>query len=85
MTLGDDIFLKDRFDAASRRSRDLLVHELIPTVQVYRFGNKADFGCEYCKGFARADFSYRNNSLEVEAYDLTVNSSAIGLHKGSDR
>ena len=55
----DDTILHDRA---------LMIHELVHVDQYRKFGFEDAFACAYGIGFASADFSYRDNPLEAEAF-----------------
>jgi hypothetical protein len=73
MTFGYTIFFKASDYQKSWARLEYLLHELVHVDQVRRRGDsESSFACDYGKGYLAAG-SYRNNPLEVEAYDFVAN------------
>jgi hypothetical protein len=51
---------------------ELIAHELVHSQQCERLGGMSNFGYEYFREYKRANQNYRNNRLEIEAYDLVA-------------
>jgi len=71
MTFGETIFFKGTDIQKSKAGLKLLMHELVHVDQVRRKGGEIPFACAYGKGYLEAG-SYRNNPMEVEAYDFVA-------------
>lgn len=69
-TFGANIYIKDPRRQGSDRQLALIAHEMMHTHQTARSGDLNGFFDEYCRGFYQAGFSYRDNELEKEAYEL---------------
>ncbi|MDQ3335447.1 MAG: DUF4157 domain-containing protein [Myxococcota bacterium] len=69
MDVGAQTFGNQIFIAAPRESASLttIAHELMHAAQAERLGGTLAFYREYCRAFYRADLSYDNNALEIEA------------------
>lgn len=66
---GYDIYIRDSKASFSDADRlRLLAHELTHVQQYARFGGLSNFGYHYFVGYARANFRYRGNKLEQEAF-----------------
>jgi len=68
-TFGNEIFVNETSMSASRKA-SLIGHELGHVGQYRKYGGVTGFAREYCSSFYDTNFSYRDNALEVEAYDL---------------
>jgi hypothetical protein len=68
-TFGKEIFIREA-PIDEHRQIALIGHELAHAGQYAEYGGISGFAREYCAGYYQANFSYRNNALEVEAYDL---------------
>jgi hypothetical protein len=67
-TFGDSIYINQA--AADDTSTLVLIgHELRHVSQYRKYGGTAGFARQYCTSFYDASYSYRNNPLEVEAFD----------------
>jgi hypothetical protein len=67
-TFGHEIFVHDAA-GTDDATVSIIGHELGHVAQYKRLGGVSGFAREYCEAFYEANFSYRNNALEVEAYD----------------
>lgn len=84
MTFGYTIFFKGSDLQKSRAGLRLLMHELVHVDQVRRKGGEVAFACGYGKGYLKAG-NYRDNPMEVEAYDFVTKhggSLPDGVKKG---
>ena len=72
MTFGYTIYFKGSGIQQSKAGLLLLMHELVHVDQVRRRSDsETKFACDYGKGFLQGG-NYRNNPLEVEAYDFVA-------------
>lgn len=71
MTFGHWIVFKGSRIQGTKRGLSLLMHELVHVDQVRRFGGEHAFASRYGQGYLKGG-SYRNNPLEVEAYDFVA-------------
>jgi len=69
MTFGYTIFFKHSDYQKSRKGLKYLMHELVHVDQVRRKGGEIAFAQAYGRGFLAAG-NYRDNPLEVEAYEF---------------
>lgn len=67
-TFGHEIFVRSAA-GTDDESAALIGHELGHVAQYKRLGGVSGFAREYCEAFYDASYSYRNNALEVEAFD----------------
>ena len=73
MTFGYNIFFKGKDNQQSWAKLELMLHELVHVDQVRRRGDsESNFACDYGKGYLAAG-NYRNNLMEVEAYNFVAN------------
>lgn len=82
-TFGTRMYFKGSNIQKSRAGLQLLMHELVHIDQIRRKGGENAFACAYGKGYLEAG-SYRQNPLEVEAYDFVAthgNSLPDGVKK----
>lgn len=75
MTFGYTIYFDDSDVQKTHAGLRLLMHELVHVDQVRRLGGESAFACAYGKGYLSAG-SYRQNALEVEAYDFVTKHGA---------
>lgn len=75
MTFGYDIYFKGSDLQKSRKGLRLLMHELVHVDQVRRLGGELAFACKYGEEYVKAG-NYRDNRLEVEAYDFVAKHGA---------
>lgn len=64
------IWLRGTFDPNSNADKGLMIHELTHVEQYRRFRFEDAFACAYGIGYADAGFSYENNPLESQAFDV---------------
>lgn len=70
MTFGYNIFFKGKDIQQHWEKLELLMHELVHVDQVRkRSDDEVLFACDYGKGYLKAG-SYRENPMEIEAYDF---------------
>ncbi len=67
---GLDIYMAQDYRPNNTNQLALTAHELTHTWQAVRLGSMHAFADEYCRGYYRAGFSYRDNDFEVEARDV---------------
>jgi hypothetical protein len=72
------IYVDDVIDEAVPEDRALMIHELVHVDQYRKFGFEDAFACAYGVGFASKGFSYRDNPLEDEAFDVQAAYLAAG-------
>ena len=78
MTFGYNIFFKGKDNQQSWTKLELMLHELVHVDQVRRRGDSdSNFACDYGKGYLAAG-NYRNNPMEVEAYNFVTNNPLPG-------
>jgi hypothetical protein len=68
MTFGYMLYFKDGDVEQTTKGLNILMHELVHVDQVRRLGSEHAFACEYGTGYLAG--GYRDNPLEVEAYDF---------------
>nr|MBI3614158.1 DUF4157 domain-containing protein [Nitrospirota bacterium] len=72
-TFGYTIFFDNSDYQKSWPGLEILLHELVHVDQVRRRSDsESAFACDYGKGYLAAG-NYRNNPMEVEAYDFVTN------------
>jgi hypothetical protein len=67
-TFDDEIYIRESMKLDDRQIA-LIGHELEHANQYREHGGVLEFARGYCGAFYDSEFSYRNNALEVEAYD----------------
>ncbi len=67
---GNTIYIKKEMKEKDFEQLVLLSHELIHCQQHERLGSLGNFGYHYFKEYKKAGETYRNNQLEVEAFDF---------------
>lgn len=67
-TFGHEIFVRSGADTDDA-TVSIIGHELGHVAQYKKFGGVSGFAREYCTAYWNSNFSYRDNALEVEAYD----------------
>ncbi|MGL5195135.1 MAG: hypothetical protein ACRC8Y_16270 [Chroococcales cyanobacterium] len=67
---GNTIYIKKEMKEQEFEQLVLLSHELIHCQQHERLGSLGNFGYHYFKEYKKAGESYRNNQMEVEAFDF---------------
>jgi len=72
ISFNERIYFADTYNENDARFLRLLVHELVHTDQVRRYGGEIRFACAYGIGHLEAD-GYQNNPLEVEAREFAGN------------
>ena len=72
MSFNERLYFVNTFNENDPRFLRLLVHELVHTDQVRRYGGEIRFACAYGIGHLEAD-GYENNPLEVEAREFARN------------
>jgi hypothetical protein len=70
VNLGYMIYIDAAWDPAVEEDRGLMVHELVHVEQYRQFRFEDAFACAYGIGFVSAGFSYRDNPLEAQAFDV---------------
>ena len=71
-TFCNDIYLTKRHRGEDKELLELIAHEMVHSQQCERLGGASNFGYNYFKHYKRANQNYRNNKLEVEAYDIAA-------------
>lgn len=68
-TYGYNIYIRPTRESMTDEARmELLTHELTHTLQFEQYGGSySNFGYQYFLGYAKAGFSYANNSMELAA------------------
>ena len=69
-TFCNNIYLTKRHRGEDKDLLALIAHEMVHSQQCERLGGASNFGYNYFKYYKRANQNYRNNKLEVEAYDI---------------
>ena len=69
-TFCNNIYLTKRHRGEDKELLALIAHEMVHSQQCERLGGASNFGYNYFKYYKRANQNYRNNKLEVEAYDI---------------
>lgn len=64
------VYIDDAWSEATKSDKGLMVHELVHCEQYRRFGPEDAFACAYGIGYADAGFSYENNPLEAQAFQV---------------
>jgi phage-related minor tail protein len=64
------IYIDDAWSEGTKAEKGLMIHELVHCEQYRRFGFEDAFACAYGVGYADAGFSYENNPLESQAFDV---------------
>jgi hypothetical protein len=67
-TFDNEIFIREA-PRGDNRQLALIGHELVHARQYRQAGGVVGFARNYCSAFYKANFSYRQNALEVAAYD----------------
>lgn len=68
-TFDDRIYIREAPRAHDLSQAATIGHELAHVAQYRALGGVAGFARAYCEAYYDAGFSYRDNALEVEAYD----------------
>lgn len=68
-TFGNEIFVRELVGTENQQIA-LIGHELGHVRQYRKYGGVIGFARQYCTAFYESNYSYRNNALEVQAYDL---------------
>ncbi|QDT98026.1 hypothetical protein [Gimesia aquarii] len=82
-TYGYDIYTRwQKGEHSDEDVCDLMSHELMHSRQYERFRKSlSNFGYQYFKEYKRSNQNYRNNKLEVEAYEKAPHCVSLGVTK----